>query len=155
MLVGNMIIRFSVIENRIEEFITESYSSTPKEQDVFYKEIMSHPYFSFELKKEIFKKALKRVHPEIHDKFPWNDLNEIQKSRNVFAHRGVVTESYEELGDLNKMFFAKKGTHLIEVYRDFDTCSEKVMQALDDIPGLSNNDMDSKYYKNGKLINTK
>lgn len=151
--IGFMVLHFSTVENFLEEYILITYAKHGKKDDkeAFYEDIISHHLFSFEFKRQIFKKALTKNHPNIAKGFPFKELEDLQTLRNIFAHRGLVANSVEELSDLNNIFFAKKKRFFVDVHKEFLYKVKLVEDALWAIPGLSRNEIKSKYYKDGKL----
>lgn len=73
----------SLIEKAMNGLIS-LYFFNDNANNKFISELLQEQYFSFELRKRIFKRIFEKKYPE--SKFPWSSLNEMQRIRNIVAH---------------------------------------------------------------------
>jgi hypothetical protein len=147
--IGYMIVRFSIIEMFINEFITAHYIKDTNDAMNFYAEVVTQTGFTFELKHRIFKDILKTYYPGFDATFPHRKLQKIKEYRNIIAHSGIRAPGPEGFNDLSKLTFSNGGkSHSFMKVRDeFLESQHIVYEALTALPNIHTEKLISTHYE--------
>lgn len=119
----------AIVEISMNRLISLHFLNNPLD-DSFIKQMLQHPYFSFELRKRIFKMIFKEKYPEI--KFSWRDLEEMQKLRNIIAH-GRIDKILENNREKFYYCYHSEKEECATLHGNFKECMEKIVSSLNEI----------------------
>lgn len=133
---GQIFQDIGVVERAMDRLICLYYLKNPM-NDPFISELLQDPYFSFELRKRIFKLIYQKMYPNIH--FPWQSLDKMQHLRNIVAHSPIDEEISidNEAGTKtsSKPFYSyhTQKKEVILLHEEFQAHMDAVIEALNKI----------------------
>ncbi len=135
---GRIISNFAFLEMIISQFIANHYSSITKTK--FIEEVLEDEFFSFELKKRLFRKILKNYFKEIENKFPNKEFSRMQTIRNIIAH-GVIQANQDDIKNPKKALNVRfrhggkdyPARELLNEYFDLKVIVQKAIEGLPNI----------------------
>lgn len=143
-LKGKATSTFAYIEVLISLFITVHYFGSKNEP--FIEEVLEHDYFSFELKKRILYKILKKHYPG--HSFPNKNLDDLQQIRNLIAH-GAIAGRVTGPQKVNPIFRHQGKDHPIkETFEEWDKLSKTVEDATKNLPKIKISVVDAPFELN-------
>lgn len=135
---GGIISSFATLEAKIQEFIAAEYIDNADSQLRFYEEVLEQDFFSFELKKRIFRTALKSRYSDRYKSFPFKELNRMQIIRNIAAHGLIEANTPNDIFDINKLYFRHGGKQMqaVDLINEFSNLKKIVFKAIFALPGV-------------------
>lgn len=130
-LKGKITSDFAFIERAISVCIASYYA---KDWALFTEEILENDFFSFELKKRILGKLLKKHFPEYI--FPWAELARLQQLRNLASHGAITAVPNEQGGHTVYLRHQGKNHSITKLKEEFESIKVVVDGAVDTLPGV-------------------
>lgn len=133
----------AMVERIMNRLICLNYFKTVTNKE-FTSELLQDQYFSFELRKRIFKLIYEKMYPKL--KFPWKALQEMQRLRNIIAHSLIDEEilvnnrTGKRVKLLKKPFYSyhTEEREVVSLHKEFQTHMDKVVKALNGIKADTN-----------------
>lgn len=112
----------------IAEFYTDSYDQAQK----LMSDILEHQYFSFELKKIVFLKALRANWPEKSKLISKGKLTRLQQLRNIAAHASIAVESMDDHQNIDMIIFSYQGRNhkALKVLNEYNELKDQIEPLL-------------------------
>ena len=131
---GKVLGEFSFLEHLIASFISVHYFGDT--DTLFQEETLEDDCFSFEMKRRLLYKLLKKYHPSLYKAFPKKELERLQKLRNRIIH-GVLAARPLADGTSLAIWRHQGKDHLIdEAFKDWNDLIKIVHPAITSLPGL-------------------
>ncbi len=97
MLRGRVMAGFAYIENHISSMIINHYLIKVSDREELVKiikqDVFENEHFSFWLKFNLFKNVIDKYYPQEKKPFPFDELHQMTKIRNIMAHGAQVIEA--------------------------------------------------------------
>lgn len=133
---GANLATMAAIEDTINAFVSVHYFGSFNEN--FASEMLESEYFPLHLRIKVVKTILRKHYPEIN--FPFSELEEMQRLRNIMAH--IVTKTdlsgTAETVAVGESFYPYQGVRhpVEEVHARFKELEDKVVAGLGTLPGI-------------------